>query len=262
MTPDVSADPPLVQARNVVKHLGGVPVLRGVSLDVGRAEVVCVVGPSGSGKTTFLRCLAGLEAIDEGAITVAGEVIGLAPGQGGRRVRLSQAELARRRSRIGFVFQRFNLWPNMTALRNVTEGPIHVMKRRRSDAEAEARTLLQRVGLADKAGSYPARLSGWQQQRVAIARALAMHPALVLFDECTSALDPEMVAEVLAVMRELAASGLTMVVVTHEMSFARQVAHRIVMMDEGRIVSSETPNQFFGAQASERTLRFLASVSR
>jgi polar amino acid transport system ATP-binding protein len=175
---------------------------------------------------------------------------------------VSQAELARRRARVGFVFQRFNLWPHRTALRNITEGPVHVLRRPRADAEADARALLRRVGLADKEGAYPAQLSGGQQQRVAIARALAMRPALVLFDECTSALDPEMVAEVLEVMRELAEGGLTMVVVTHEMAFARQVAHRIVMMDGGRIAASEPPERFFGAAANERTQRFLASVAR
>jgi polar amino acid transport system ATP-binding protein len=245
---------PLVQARGVVKRLGHVQALRGVDLDVARAAVVCIVGPSGSGKTTFLRCLAGLEAIDEGSITVA--------GRDGRPRRVSQAVLARQRSRIGFVFQRFNLWPHKTALQNITEGPIQVLKRRRAEAETEASALLRRVGLTDKEGAYPAHLSGGQQQRVAIARALAMRPALVLFDECTSALDPEMVAEVLAVMQELAEEGLTMVVVTHEMSFARRIAHRIVMMDEGRIVSSDTPEQFFGVQAGERARRFLATVAR
>jgi polar amino acid transport system ATP-binding protein len=253
---------PLVQARGVVKRLGHFQALRGVTLDVARAEVVCIVGPSGSGKTTFLRCLAGLEEIDEGSIAVAGEILGFARGRDGRLRRVSQTTLARQRARIGFVFQRFNLWPHKTALQNITEGPIQVLKRRRAEAEAEARALLRRVGLTDKEGAYPAQLSGGQQQRVAIARALAMRPALVLFDECTSALDPEMVAEVLAVMQELAEEGLTMVVVTHEMSFARRVAHRIVMMDEGCIVSSDTPEQFFGAAAGERALRFLATVSR
>jgi polar amino acid transport system ATP-binding protein len=253
---------PLVQARGVVKRLGHVQALRGVDLDVARAAVVCIVGPSGSGKTTFLRCLAGLEAIDEGSITVAGETLGFVPGRDGRPRRVSQAVLARQRSRIGFVFQRFNLWPHKTALQNITEGPIQVLKRRRAEAETEASALLRRVGLTDKEGAYPAHLSGGQQQRVAIARALAMRPALVLFDECTSALDPEMVAEVLAVMQELAEEGLTMVVVTHEMSFARRIAHRIVMMDEGRIVSSDTPEQFFGVQAGERARRFLATVAR
>jgi polar amino acid transport system ATP-binding protein len=262
--PDEAAGPrqPLVRAAAVEKSLGGTAVLRAVSLDVAPGEVVCVVGPSGSGKTTLLRCVAGLEPIDAGTIEVAGETIGNGHGREGRRMRVGQAELARRRARIGFVFQRFNLWPHMTALRNVTEGPIHVLNRPRAEAEADARALLQRVGLAGREGAYPAHLSGGQQQRVAIARALAMRPVLMLFDECTSALDPEMVAEVLAVMQELAEAGMTMVVVTHEMSFARRVAHRIVMMEDGRIVSSATPAQFFGEQAGERALRFLSTVAR
>lgn len=252
----------VVAACDVVRALGGSRVLNGVSLDIARREVVCIVGPSGSGKTTFLRCLAGLETIDEGSIEIEGERIGFVRRADGRLLRAGQRDLARQRARTGFVFQRFNLWPHKTALQNVTEGPVYVLKEHRAEAEHEGRRLLRRVGLLEKADTYPNQLSGGQQQRVAIARALAMRPVLMLFDECTSALDPEMVAEVLTVIQELAETGMTMVAVTHEMSFARRVADRIVMMDGGRIVALGTPDQFFSEAASDRTLRFLAGVSR
>jgi polar amino acid transport system ATP-binding protein len=260
--PDLALSPMLVGARDVVKTLGACRALNGVSLDIARGEVVCIVGPSGSGKTTFLRCLAGLEAIDAGAIDSEGERIGFVRHADGRLLRAGQRDLARQRARIGFVFQRFNLWPHKTALQNITAGPIHVLGQGRAEAEHDGRLLLRRVGLLDKAGAYPNQLSGGQQQRVAIARALAMRPVLMLFDECTSALDPEMVAEVLAVILELAQSGMTMLAVTHEMSFARRVADRIAMMDEGRMVALGTPEQFFGSEANERTQRFLATVAR
>ncbi len=255
-TPDGA---PIVEAHDVRKQYGDLEVLRGVSMTVSPRETVCVIGPSGSGKTTLLRCLNRLEAIDGGSIHIAGEQ--LATGKtGGLLHRRGRQRLAEQRSQIGFVFQRFNLWPNRTVLDNVTFGPRRVRGMSRADADRIALDLLDRVGLADKAASYPMQLSGGQQQRVAIARALAMNPRLMLFDEPTSALDPETVGEVLDVMRGLAADGMTMVVVTHEMGFARQVADRVVVMDGGTIVEEGSPEQVFTTPTSDRAREFLARV--
>jgi len=234
-------------------------VLKGVSLTIRRGEVVVIVGASGSGKTTLIRCLNHLEKIEEGRILVNGHLIGYRE-QGGRLVEDRERNIARQRQEIGMVFQRFNLFPHLTALGNIIEAPVQVRGLPKAEAVATARALLARIGLADKENAYPAQLSGGQQQRVAIARALAMRPALMLFDEPTSALDPEMIGEVLEVMRELAREGMTMVVVSHEMGFAREVADRIVMMDDGRIVEEAPPERFFSAPAQERTRAFLARI--
>jgi polar amino acid transport system ATP-binding protein len=250
----------IVRASDVGKFFGRHQVLYGVSLEVRRGEVVCIIGPSGSGKTTFLRCINHLEKIDSGRIEVNGHLIGYRQTGNGRLVEDSQRNISRQRSEIGFVFQRFNLWPHKTALGNIIEAPIHVRKTPRARAVAEAEELLARVGLADKRDAYPNRLSGGQQQRVAIARALAMRPALMLFDEPTSALDPEMIGEVLDVMKELAVGGMTMICVTHEMGFAREVGDRIVVMDDGRVVEEGSPRQVFDAPTSERTRRFISKI--
>ncbi len=250
---------PLVSIVSVEKHFGAFHALRGVSLDVAEGEVLCIIGASGSGKTTLLRCINQLAVPDSGAIWVAGELTGYRLA-GERLHRLPEHEIARQRRATGMVFQRFNLFPHMTALENIIEGPLQVLGRDRASAVAEAKELLARVGLADKAGNYPANLSGGQQQRVAIARALAMHPQLMLFDEPTSALDPELVGEVLAVMKELAASGMTMIVVTHELAFAREVADRVVFMDHGAIVEAGSPAQVLGAPKEARTQAFLSAV--
>ena len=250
---------PLVSIRKVAKHFGTFQALNGVSLDVVQGEVLCIIGASGSGKTTLLRCINQLVEIDAGAIWVDGELVGY------RRVDdrlfpLTEAEIARQRLKTGMVFQRFNLVPHMTALENIIEGPVQVLKRDRAEAVREARTLLERVGLAAKADAFPANLSGGQQQRVAIARALAMQPKLMLFDEPTSALDPELVGEVLAVMQELARSGMTMIVVTHELGFAREVADRVVFMDHGAIVEQGSAEAVLGSPREERTRAFLSAV--
>jgi polar amino acid transport system ATP-binding protein len=250
----------VVEATDVDKSFGRHQVLRQVSLVVQRREVVCIIGPSGSGKTTFLRCINHLESIDGGQIRVNGHLIGYRAKRGGSLVEDRERNIARQRMEIGFVFQRFNLWPHMTALENITEAPIRVRKQAKRDAIADAERLLERVGLKEKRNAYPNRLSGGQQQRVAIARALAMRPALMLFDEPTSALDPEMIGEVLAVMEELAADGMTMIVVTHEMGFARHAADRMVMMDDGLIVEEAPPERFFGAPTSPRTSQFLSKI--
>jgi polar amino acid transport system ATP-binding protein len=251
---------PMVRALEVRKRFGSREVLRGVSLEVGAGEVVCLIGPSGCGKTTFLRCLNHLERVDAGRVEVAGAPVGYAEDRRGRWRDASERDIARRRAEIGFVFQRFNLWPHKTALENVTEAPILVRRQTRASAVEEGTRLLERVGLGTKLDAYPAQLSGGQQQRVAIARALAMKPKLMLFDEATSALDPEMVGEVLDVMRALAAEGMTMIVVTHEMGFARNVADRVVMMDDGEIVEQGAPQQFFNNPSSERTRLFLSKI--
>ncbi|WP_369053715.1 amino acid ABC transporter ATP-binding protein [Kineococcus terrestris] len=250
---------PLVEAVNVSKSFGHTEVLKGVDLQVHAGEVVCLLGPSGSGKTTFLRCVNALERIDGGRLRVDGELVGLLE-RGGRLHRMTDKQIAAQRRDIGMVFQRFNLFPHMTALENVVEAPCLVRREKRADAERRALALLERVGLADRVGNYPAQLSGGQQQRVAIARALAMQPKLMLFDEPTSALDPELVGEVLQVMRELAADGTTMVVVTHEVAFAREVADQVVFMDGGVVVERGTPEQVIGAPRHERTRAFLARV--
>jgi ABC-type polar amino acid transport system ATPase subunit len=245
---------PLIKVSGLVKRFGSHTVLDGIDLEVSESEVVAVIGPSGSGKTTMLRCLNRLEDFQSGEVLVHG--MSMADGA----QRLSDRELARRRRNIGMVFQRFNLFPHMTALENVTEGPRRVLGRDKAEVEKEGLELLGRVGLADKPAAYPSSLSGGQQQRVAIARALAMHPTLMLFDEPTSALDPEMVGEVLAVMRGLAEAGMTMVVVTHEMAFAREVADRVVVMDGGKIIESGPPERVFGNPTSVRTRTFLKRV--
>jgi polar amino acid transport system ATP-binding protein len=248
-----------LRAVDVHKSFGRLEVLRGVSLDVGRQETVCIIGPSGSGKSTFLRCINHLEKIDSGRIEVNGQLIGYRQ-RNGKLVEDSEKSIARQRTQIGIVFQRFNLFPHMTALENVIEAPERVLRRPKAQAIAEGESLLARVGLADKRDVYPGKLSGGQQQRVAIARALAMRPALMLFDEATSALDPEVIGEVLAVMEELAHAGMTMIVVTHEMGFARHAADRVVMMDEGQIIEGGTPERFFDAPEQERTKAFLSKI--
>jgi polar amino acid transport system ATP-binding protein len=249
----------VVSASGVYKRFGHVEVLKGLSLEVKRQEVVFIIGPSGSGKTTFLRCLNHLEKIDGGTILVNGHTIGYRQ-QNGRMVEDSEKEIARQRGDIGFVFQRFNLFPHKTALENVIEAPIQVRGMDVGEAHGIGRTLLDRVGLGHKLDAYPSQLSGGQQQRVAIVRALAMRPSLMLFDEPTSALDPEMIGEVLAVMRELAVEGMTMIIVSHEMGFAREAADRVLMLDEGTIIEQGTPDEVFGSPTHERTKAFLAKV--
>ncbi|RUT30070.1 amino acid ABC transporter ATP-binding protein [Arsenicitalea aurantiaca] len=256
-----AAATPLVSARIVGKTFQDFEALIEVDCDVMRGEVVCIIGPSGSGKTTFLRCINQLETYDKGSIWLEGELLGY------RRVGealqpLTEKEIARQRRKTGMVFQRFNLFPHLTALQNVTEGPIQVLKRRPAEAREQAMALLARVGLEAKAEAYPAELSGGQQQRVAIARALAMQPQLMLFDEPTSALDPELVGEVLQVMRDLAADGMTMIVVTHEMGFAREVSDRVIFMDKGRVVETGTAAELMSNPREERTRGFLKSVAR
>ncbi|MDX6681404.1 MAG: polar amino acid transport system ATP-binding protein [Solirubrobacteraceae bacterium] len=250
---------PALRAQEVHKRFGRLPVLNGVSLEVAPSEVMCLVGPSGSGKTTFLRCINHLERIDAGRLWVDGELVGYRE-EGGKLHELREAEVARKRSEIGMVFQRFNLFPHMTALQNVIEAPIRVKKQPRLEALARGEEMLGRVGLADKLGAYPAQLSGGQQQRVAIARALAMAPKLMLFDEPTSALDPELVGEVLDAMRELAARGMTMVVVTHEIGFAREVGDTAVFMDDGVVVESGPPREVLTNPRHERTKAFISKV--
>ncbi|WP_305879339.1 amino acid ABC transporter ATP-binding protein [Bradyrhizobium ontarionense] len=249
---------PLVAIRQVSKRFGEFQALKQVSLDVFEGEVVCLIGQSGSGKTTLLRCVNQLTTADSGGIWLDGELLGFRE-KDGRLHRLSEREVARQRLACGMVFQRFNLFPHLTALENVIEGPVQVQKRGVAEAKDEALALLRRVGLAEKAGSYPSQLSGGQQQRVAIARALAMKPRLVLFDEPTSALDPELVGEVLAVMKQLATSGMTMLVVTHELGFAREVADRVVYMDQGVIVESGPAGEVLRAPREARTKAFLAA---
>jgi len=249
----------VVSAIGVHKSFGQLAVLKGVSLEVKRREVVFICGPSGSGKTTFLRCINHLEKVDSGTIRVNGHLIGYRE-EDGRLVEDREAAIARQRREIGFVFQRFNLFPHKTALENVIEAPIQVRGQRPSEARDIGRTLLIRVGLEHKIDAFPMQLSGGQQQRVAIARALAMRPSLMLFDEPTSALDPEMIGEVLAVMKELALEGMTMIVVSHEMGFAREAADRMVMMDDGQIVEEGTPDHFFTEPTHERTKAFLSKI--
>jgi polar amino acid transport system ATP-binding protein len=248
---------PMVAFRGVSKWFGKAQVLKDISLSVAPSEVVVVIGPSGSGKTTLLRCVNWLEEYEAGEITVAGEMVGYRIAANGERVRRSEREIATARAKIGFVFQSFNLFPHMTVLRNVAVGPIRVNKMPREIAETVARDLIARVGLADKADAYPTSLSGGQQQRVAIARALAMQPKLMLFDEVTSALDPELVDEVLGVMQQLARDGMTMIVVTHEMQFAHDVADRIIFMDQGAIVEEGNPAKLLANPHSERLRAFM-----
>jgi polar amino acid transport system ATP-binding protein len=249
-----------MRAADVRKSFGRLEVLRNVSLEVSTGETVCIIGPSGSGKTTFLRCINHLETIDGGRIEVAGRLVGYKEDRAGGLVEDAEKAIARRRAEIGMVFQRFNLFPHKTALENIIEAPLHVRHIPRDAAIADAETLLQRVGLIEKRDVYPGKLSGGQQQRVAIARALAMKPALMLFDEPTSALDPEVTGEVLSVMRELADDGMTMIVVSHEMGFAREAANRVVMMDAGAIIEESTPAALFSAPQHERTSQFLSKI--
>lgn len=249
----------MVRAEQVVKHFGHLTVLNGIDLSVKRRQVVVIIGPSGSGKTTLLRCINHLEKIDSGRIFVDGQLVGYREVNG-RIVEDRDAAIAHMRSQIGFVFQRFNLFPHKTALENVIEAPIYVLRQSRDEVTERAMALLTKVGLAEKAHVYPHKLSGGQQQRVAIARALAMNPKLMLFDEATSALDPELVGEVLKVMRQLAEEGMTMVVVTHEMGFARDVADHVIFMDGGVIVEQGTPEQVFDHAENERTRIFLGMI--
>ncbi len=248
-----------MRALNVMKSFHGTEVLKGIDLDVHRGEVVCLLGPSGSGKTTFLRCINQLEEIDGGRIWVDGDLVGFRD-HGGQLHHLTDKQIAAQRREIGMVFQRFNLFPHMTALRNITVALERVLKMKPDEAKERALEQLDRVGIAEKADAYPGSLSGGQQQRVAIARALAMRPKLMLFDEVTSALDPELVGEVLEVMLRLAQDGMTMMVVTHEMGFAREVGTHMVFMDEGEIVEEGAPRAMFDAPQQERTKRFLSKV--
>jgi polar amino acid transport system ATP-binding protein len=250
---------PMVKAEEVCKSFGALHVLKGITLEVGRGEVMCMVGPSGSGKSTFLRCINHLEQVNAGRLHVDGDLIGYRDG-GAKLYEISPRVAAKQRREIGMVFQHFNLFPHRTALGNVVEAPIHVKGAKKAEAVARGKDLLEQVGLADKAHAYPAQLSGGQQQRVAIARALAMNPKLMLFDEPTSALDPELVGEVLAVMKKLASEGMTMVVVTHEMGFAREVANQLVFMDEGVVVESGPPRDVLANPQHERTKAFLSKV--
>lgn len=249
----------VVEARGVVKNFGALNVLKGIDLTISRGDVTCIIGPSGSGKSTFLRCINQLEVLDGGYIMVEGEPVGVKVKNG--RVHLqSNAEVSRSRENIGMVFQSFNLFPHMTVLENISEAPLRVKKESRKVVKARALKLLDRVGLSSKAGSYPASLSGGQQQRVAIARALAMEPRLMLFDEPTSALDPELVGEVLDVMRGLAEGGMTMIVVTHEMGFAREVGDHLIFMDDGYVVEHGDPRAVLENPQHHRTQQFLAKV--
>jgi len=254
-----SAATAMVRAENVRKRFGLNEVLRGIDLEVHTGEVMCVIGPSGSGKSTLLRCINHLEKIHGGRLTVDGELVGYRE-RGGKLYEMKESEIARQRAAVGMVFQHFNLFPHMTALGNIVEAPIRVKKMSKDDADARGRELLAQVGLDGREDVYPRQLSGGQQQRVAIARALAMDPKLMLFDEPTSALDPELVGDVLDVMRDLAKSGMTMFVVTHEMGFAREVGDKLVFMDEGIVVEAGAPKDVIANPRHERTKSFLSKV--
>uniref|UniRef100_UPI0031011ADA amino acid ABC transporter ATP-binding protein n=1 Tax=Neorhizobium sp. EC2-8 TaxID=3129230 RepID=UPI0031011ADA len=254
MTKDI-----VVKAVDVTKLYGDFVALDKVSLEITKGEVCCIVGPSGSGKSTLLRCINQLEKMNAGAIWVKDELVGYRR-EGNNLHEISDAEMSRQRRHIGMVFQRFNLFPHKTALENIMEGPIHVLGEPVDEVRQRARDLLQRVGLADKAGHYPSQLSGGQQQRVAIARAMCMRPELILFDEPTSALDPELVSEVLDVMRDLAASGMTMIVVTHELGFARNVANTVAFMEAGKMVEIGAASEILTAPKSPRTAEFIKAV--
>ncbi|GGN48125.1 ATP-binding protein [Streptomyces kronopolitis] len=254
-----SSGGPMVRAEGVHKSFGAAHILKGIDLEVAPREVFCLIGPSGSGKSTFLRCINHLEKVNAGRLSVDGELVGYRE-HNGKLYELRDREVAARRRDIGMVFQRFNLFPHMTAVENIMEAPIQVKGESKSAARERAVKLLDRVGLSDKAASYPSQLSGGQQQRVAIARALAMEPKLMLFDEPTSALDPELVGDVLDVMKDLAADGMTMIVVTHEMGFAREVGDSLVFMDDGVVVESGHPREVLGNPQHERTKSFLSKV--
>ena len=257
MPGDKNDTAPVLQVRNLVKSFRNLRAVDNVSITVDAGETVCIVGPSGSGKSTLLRCINLLEWPDSGEIYLRGERIGFRKDNRSREVRMNDSQMAHIRTRVGMVFQQFNLWPHLTALGNVTVSPIHVLKRPKEEVEAEGRALLEKVGLEDKRDEYPIRLSGGQQQRVAIARALAMHPNVLLFDEPTSSLDPELVGEVLTVMKGLADEGRTMAVVTHEMGFAREAADHVVFMDGGKIVETGSPEEFFSNPQTVRAQQFL-----
>jgi octopine/nopaline transport system ATP-binding protein len=254
--------PPALEASGLVKRFGPVEVLKGLSLTACDGDVIAILGSSGSGKSTFLRCINMLEVPEEGTVTVGGEQILLRRKRGGGREPSDRAQIDRIRTQLGMVFQSFNLWSHLTILQNVIEAPIHVQKRPRSEVLDEAKALLHKVGIADKANGYPCQLSGGQQQRAAIARALAMRPKVMLFDEPTSALDPELVGEVLRVIQKLAEEGRTMMLVTHEMGFAKEVASRVVFLHRGQIEEDGPPAQVFGAPRSERCRQFISSQLR
>ncbi|MBC2871571.1 amino acid ABC transporter ATP-binding protein [Acetanaerobacterium sp. MSJ-12] len=243
----------MIKLEHINKSFGSLQAVKDANLNVEKGEIICLIGPSGSGKSTLLRCINGLEVPESGTITIDGQVLNTGDKKGAK-------ELQKQRAKMGFVFQHFNLFPHMTVLKNLTLAPVQVLGRTQEEAEAKGRELLERVGLADKADSYPNSLSGGQKQRVAIARSLAMEPQIMLFDEPTSALDPEMVGEVLDVMKELATSGMTMMVVTHEMGFAREVATRVIFLDEGQILEEATPEEIFKAPKHPRTKEFLSKV--
>lgn len=250
-------DKPAINVENLVKRFGKTTVLNGIDLKVERGQVTCLLGPSGSGKSTLLRCVALLEEANEGFIEIDGEPLGFTTGDHGERIRMPAAETQKVRSRIGMVFQQFNLWPHMTALGNVAEALVIVRKMSRKDAEERAMTQLSKVGLSERASHYPSELSGGQQQRVAIARALALDPGIMLFDEPTSSLDPELTGEVLNVMRDLAESGMTMLVVTHEIGFAASVGSKIAFLDQGKLIVEGKPEEVFGKPRHERIDQFL-----
>ncbi|WP_175664560.1 ABC transporter ATP-binding protein [Burkholderia ambifaria] len=254
-----TAAPVALSVKNIHKSFGDHHVLKGISLDAHEGDVISILGASGSGKSTFLRCLNLLETPDDGSVALAGEELKMKRARDGKLQPGDRRQVDRIRSQLGMVFQNFNLWSHMTVLDNLVEGPLRVLKRTRAEAVEEAEALLARVGLADKRGYYPAHLSGGQQQRVAIARALAMHPKVMLFDEPTSALDPELVGEVLRVMRSLAEEGRTMLVVTHEMGFARHVSNRVMFLHQGEVDSDGPPDALFGGQCSERFRQFVSS---
>jgi octopine/nopaline transport system ATP-binding protein len=256
---DIDASFPPIRIRGLRKRFGPLEVIKGIDLDARQGEAISILGSSGSGKSTLLRCLNLLETPDDGEIAIAGEKIALTRRRDGRRRPTDRRQVERLRTELGMVFQSFNLWTHRTVLENVIEAPIHVQKRPRAECVGEAEALLAKVGIAEKRNRYPSELSGGQQQRAAIARALAMRPRVILFDEPTSALDPELVEEVLKVMRALAAEGRTMLVVTHEMNFARDVSSRVVFLHEGQIEEQGSPDQVFGGSKSERFRRFIGA---
>jgi polar amino acid transport system ATP-binding protein len=257
LSDDLQARPVMIRLSGLVKRFGSNEVLKGMDLDIHQSEVVCIIGPSGSGKSTMLRCMAFLEAYDGGEVFVEDQLLGYTTGRDGQRVRAGDAEIRQVRRNVGMVFQQFNLWPHMTALGNVTEALRRVRRMPRSQADEQGMRMLEKVGMAPKAHSYPAQLSGGEQQRAAIARALAMEPHIMLFDEPTSSLDPELVGEVLQVMKQLARDGMTMVVVSHEMGFAAHVADTVVFIDQGRIVAQGPPEEIFQGEQHPRLQQFL-----